>query len=340
MRGALIAMGCCLLVALPCAAARGQAAGGGASQSQPVSELTRLSAEVVRLHGEGKYDEAIPLAERALELSERSFGSGDRRVADALSNLAALWFGKKEYEKAGALYQRALPVYEATAGADAEQTVGVLNRLIVIAVNRRDFGRADKLSQRVVEITEKRYGADNIETARALVSRAELYRIQGDTKKARDVYARILDIAEKSPPESVRIGITQSLVNYLGILYARGADDAETERINRLLRVVRDALSEPGQPVRGGVLNGKAVYRAAPEYPPVARENRDQGTVVVQVLVDETGKVIEARAVSGASPALRQAAESAARRWRFTPTLLSGVPVKVSGTITFNFALR
>jgi protein TonB len=60
--------------------------------------------------------------------------------------------------------------------------------------------------------------------------------------------------------------------------------------------------------------------------------------VVVEVTVDEQGNVMSARAISG-HPLLKEAAVAAARGWRFTPTLLTGTPVKVIGTITFNFNL-
>lgn len=86
----------------------------------------------------------------------------------------------------------------------------------------------------------------------------------------------------------------------------------------------------------GGVLQGSATRRVTPEYPPLARAARVSGSVVVEVTVDEEGKVYSARAVMG-HPLLRDAAVEAARGWAFTPTLLSGVPVKVIGTITFNF---
>jgi protein TonB len=76
-----------------------------------------------------------------------------------------------------------------------------------------------------------------------------------------------------------------------------------------------------------------------PEYPAVAKSARIQGAVVVEIVIDEQGQVISARAVSG--PALlQQAAVSAARRWTFKPTILNGQPVKVSGAITFNFVLN
>ena len=91
--------------------------------------------------------------------------------------------------------------------------------------------------------------------------------------------------------------------------------------------------------VSGGVLNGKAISKPQPAYPPIAKAARASGTVTVQILVDESGRVVSATAVSG-HPLLQQAAVAAARQARFSPTLLSGQPVKVSGVITYNFVLQ
>jgi TonB family protein len=99
----------------------------------------------------------------------------------------------------------------------------------------------------------------------------------------------------------------------------------------------------PGAPgkkvVMGGVLNGKAISKPLPSYPAEAKRAGAQGTVTVRIVVDEEGRVAEAEAVSGHT-LLHEAAVSAARRARFTPTRLSGQPVKVSGVITYNFVLQ
>jgi periplasmic protein TonB len=92
-------------------------------------------------------------------------------------------------------------------------------------------------------------------------------------------------------------------------------------------------------PISGGVLNGKAISKPQPPYPQIAKAARASGTVTVQITVDEGGRVISASAVSG-HPLLRAAAEGAARQARFSPTLLSGQPVKVTGVITYNFVLN
>ena len=91
--------------------------------------------------------------------------------------------------------------------------------------------------------------------------------------------------------------------------------------------------------VSGGVLNGKAVSLVKPPYPPAARAVHASGQVQVQVLIDENGNVISASAVSG-HPLLKQSAEQAARASKFSPTLLSGQKVKVSGIIIYNFVAQ
>lgn len=94
-----------------------------------------------------------------------------------------------------------------------------------------------------------------------------------------------------------------------------------------------------GKTISAGVLNGKAISKPQPPYPSIAKAARASGTVVVQVTVDETGGVTSARAVSG-HPLLQQAAVAAAKQAKFTPTLLSGEPVKVSGVLTYTFVLE
>jgi TonB family protein len=91
--------------------------------------------------------------------------------------------------------------------------------------------------------------------------------------------------------------------------------------------------------VSQGVLLATAVSLPQPLYPPMAKQIRIQGSVTVQILVNEEGRVISAQTMSG-HPMLVAAAKEAALRARFTTTKLSGVPVKVQGLITYNFVLQ
>jgi TonB family protein len=92
------------------------------------------------------------------------------------------------------------------------------------------------------------------------------------------------------------------------------------------------------RPVSGGVLNGAAIYLPAPTYPETAKRMRTSGLVTVEVVIDENGKVISATAENGPAT-LRESAIQAALRARFSPTKLSGQPVKVFGTISYKFSL-
>jgi protein TonB len=118
-----------------------------------------------------------------------------------------------------------------------------------------------------------------------------------------------------------------------------GGDPATTVRVD-----VDPPPSAPVEKSRPAVLfkkiiNGEALSLPKPPYPPVAKRLGIEGTVNVQVLVDETGKVISAKAVAG-NPALKQAAQQAALNARFSPTMIGEQAVRVSGIIIYNFVLQ
>lgn len=115
-------------------------------------------------------------------------------------------------------------------------------------------------------------------------------------------------------------------------------DDNFSNGVDNTYRGAVDTNSNSrAKTISGGVLNEKAISLPQPAYPAAARAVRASGSVTVQVLVDETGAVVSATALSG-HPLLRAAAVQAARQARFAPTKLSGQPVKVNGVITYNFA--
>ena len=121
-----------------------------------------------------------------------------------------------------------------------------------------------------------------------------------------------------------------------------GSDGAGTRNISR---DVGEVVPEPpppamerriSKPVSKGVVNGMATSLPKPVYSAIAKAAGASGLVTVQVLIDEHGKGISARALSG-HPLLQREAVQAALQARFTPTYLSDQPVKVSGVITYNF---
>jgi len=80
------------------------------------------------------------------------------------------------------------------------------------------------------------------------------------------------------------------------------------------------------------------VKRVPPVYPPLARQARIQGTVVLQVLIDKEGNVTNAQLISG-HPMLAPAAIEAVKQWKYVPFDLNGETVEVETTVQVNFTL-
>jgi hypothetical protein len=102
-----------------------------------------------------------------------------------------------------------------------------------------------------------------------------------------------------------------------------------------------DPMPAPASPavpkiVSKGVINGSAIYLAKPEYSASAKAIGATGVIAVHVTIDEAGNVISAVATGG-HPLLKAASVDAAKASKFKPTLLEGVPVKVSGVVVYNF---
>lgn len=99
--------------------------------------------------------------------------------------------------------------------------------------------------------------------------------------------------------------------------------------------------SPPPAPVRpgGNVRAPQKVHHVAPAYPAIAQSARVSGVVILEALIAEDGSVRDVKVLRSV-PLLDAAATEAVRQWRFTPTLLNGVPVQVIMSVTVNFNLN
>jgi protein TonB len=90
--------------------------------------------------------------------------------------------------------------------------------------------------------------------------------------------------------------------------------------------------------VSNGVQQANLIHQVRPEYPPIARQVRAQGVVVLEAVINKNGAIDHLRVISG-HPLLVQAALDAVSQWKYRPTLLNGEPVEVITTITATFSL-
>ncbi len=90
--------------------------------------------------------------------------------------------------------------------------------------------------------------------------------------------------------------------------------------------------------VSQGVSQGLLIHQVKPTYPPLARQARIQGTVVLQAVIGKDGNIQNLKVVSG-HPMLAPAALEAVKQWKYKPYYLNGEPVEVDTTINVNFTL-
>jgi TonB family protein len=301
------------------------------NQSPELIESRELTAQVLRLYNASKYDEALPLARRALQLREKALGPSDQDLIALLSNLAELHKAKHELKEARSYFERALSIAD-TILKDDIRSAYILDKLGYVAFHQRKEKDAEDFFFRSLEIKERAMGPETADTAQTALYLAEVYRFRKEYEKAEPLYARALRVREKEP-STTNADLVRTFEAYLITLHElkkTAEEEIVRERLNRL-------LASQGI-VQGGILNGKALKLERPDFPAIAR-NSGGGMVRVQVLIDEEGKVISAKA-SDSGPihlALIAAAEDAARRCLFTPTRLAGIPVKVHGVIVYNF---
>jgi protein TonB len=101
---------------------------------------------------------------------------------------------------------------------------------------------------------------------------------------------------------------------------------------------VQKTASVPTPIAGANVTPAKLIHRVDPLYPESAKSARLQGTVVLDVMISEKGKVESLKLVSG-EPALAKAATKAVRKWRYQPALINGKPAAVPTQVTLKFAL-
>jgi len=303
------------------------------------TEADNLNAQVAKLYEEGKYNQAIPLAKRALELSENQLGHNSLPTAVSLSRLATLYFALKEYDSSELNYRESLAVYERMNQGNNLNVAKITDRLAFLSYQKQDSVQAETFYLRSLAIREAALKPGNTNVIQSMSNLAEFYRTIGKHEKATSLYERIVAL-EQSIPNAGDSETGETLVGYACML--RQADkDSEAKRIEELINRIFKGAQNSKQVANPDpdVLYGKAVEFPAPEVPPILRMMRAFGRIKVRVLINESGRVIRACAVSG--PKLfYPISETAALKTTFTPTLKGGRPIKVVGIIMYKFETR
>jgi tetratricopeptide (TPR) repeat protein/CHAT domain-containing protein len=194
--------------------------------AQQADEATALNTQSLKLFNEGKYSEAIPLAQRALAMREKALGPDHPDVAVSLNNLATLYNAQDRYAEAEPLFKRALAIHEKAQGPDHPDVGTSLANLAALYQDEGRYAEAEPLFRRGLAIREKALGPDHLEVAHSLNGLALLAEALGRYTEAEPLFKRALAIREQHGANTVEVA--QSL-NYLGELYRAQGRYADAE---------------------------------------------------------------------------------------------------------------
>lgn len=234
---------------------------GAAGQDPSIEEARQLNSRALELSSAGRYDAALPLAERVLAILEKARGPGHADVAIAINNLAELYRLKGDDTRAEALYGRALAIQESAPANRLPDLATTLNNLAELYKNQGHYGRAEPLHRRALAIREKVFGPEHSAVADTLNNLADLYRSKGDYARAEPLYQRALAIYVKSfGAEHTGVAL---VLNNLAALYQFKGDYLRAEPIYLRALAIREKVLGPQHPDVGVTLNNLAeCYRA------------------------------------------------------------------------------
>jgi periplasmic protein TonB len=146
----------------------------------------------------------------------------------------------------------------------------------------------------------------------------------------------IASVDESSAPPPVD-------VSGLGVLGSTGDSTARTGILNSIGSGLNTVVPPPPTPSArpprvSRVMEGNLIYRVQPQYPPLARQARIQGIVVLRAMISREGKIENLQVIAG-HPLLVKSAIDAVLQWRYRPYYLNNQPVEVETQVTVNFTL-
>ena len=235
------------------------------AQAQSADDLAALRLRVRQLHSQGKYTEAIPLAERYVSLARQRHGEHHIEYATAISSLAQLYRIQGRYAEAEPLYKRGIAIREKALGPEHPNVGNLLNNLAQLYRAQGRYAEAVPLYKRALAILEKALGPEHADVGNSLTDLAVLYREQGRYTEAEPLYKRGIAIREKAlGADHPDVG---SSFNSLAILYRAQGRYAEAEPLyKRALSIREKALGPDHQYVGKSLSNIAELYRAQARY--------------------------------------------------------------------------
>jgi CHAT domain-containing protein len=229
-------------------------------------EACKLITQASRLNDAGKYDEAIPLAQQALEASEKALGPEDAYVGELAERLGLMQRTKGNYANAERTLERAISISEKALGKESAQTALAENALGLVYRSTQDDVKAERFLQLGLETMEKSLGGDHPYVALCLMNIAGLQLQRGDSPTAIADLQRALAIADKSvePDHFLMIALPHNLGDaYLN----RGDYDRAEPLTERALKAAEQKYGPDHPNITNSLQNLGSIARIKKQYP-------------------------------------------------------------------------
>ena len=209
--------------------------------AQDINEATALIEQVTQLSKQGRYSEAIPLAQRALTFREKALGPDHPDVVQSLNNLGLLYDKQGRYADAEPLFKQALTILEKAFGPDNRYAAFPLNNLAEVYRAQGRYADAEPLYKRSWAILEKALGPDHLNVATALNNLAEVYRAQGRYADAESHYKQALAVWQKALGPD-HLNVATALNNLAEVYRAQGRYADAEAHAKQALTILEKAL--------------------------------------------------------------------------------------------------
>ena len=224
-----------------------------------------LNQRIVELFEQGKYQEAIPLAEKAVEMERRLRGPEDPEFVTSLNDLAFLYHKMGEYAKAEPLFQQALRIRQKVLGPERPDTARSLSNLGDLYDDMGEYAKAQLLLLEALRIMQKVLGPEHPDTATVVSNLGELYKVMGEYAKAEPLLQEALRIQQKIlGPEHPDTAID---LNNLAALYREMGEYAKAEPLyQQTLRIFQKVLGPEHASTATSLNNLAALCEEMGEY--------------------------------------------------------------------------
>jgi CHAT domain-containing protein/tetratricopeptide (TPR) repeat protein len=229
----------------------------GAAHAQVEDDLARLLALVGRLHGQGRFAEAVPVAKRAVALARKQYGEEHEEFAVSIAWLASVYRAQRRFSEAEQLYKRSLAIAEKALGPLHPEIGTALRNLAHVYVEQGRPGEAEPHLKRSLAIRQKALGRDHPDVGAALISLAGVYRVQGRYAEAEPLLKRNVAIYMKARgPNHPDVAMA---LHILARLYAAQHRHGEAEPLYKRSLGIREKALGADHPDVGTSLNDLAI---------------------------------------------------------------------------------